>query len=108
MKWHNCKDEPPAAGVYEILMLCCTGDGRKMWFQTSGIYNSRNDIWTIKITENTWSSDAGTPLYWIKLPPLPPVPYDGPMCKYYSDGLCVGQKNSPRCYCQGNTEECEK
>ena len=108
MKWHNCKDELPASGVYEVLMLCCAGDGQKMWFQTSGIYNSHNDLWTIKITENTWSSDAGTPLFWMKLPPLPPVPYDGPMCEYFDNGSCVAQKNAPRCYCQGDESKCER
>ena len=81
-----------------------------MWWQTKGIYNTNNKLWTILIDNhcNNWSSDAGTPSYYLKMPEYPPVPYEGPKCKYFKDNYCIGQKNAPRCWCQGDENKCEK
>ena len=109
MYWHDYNKEPPkSAGLYEVLMLVCNGIGEKMWWQTQGIYNTNNKMWTILVDGNEWCFDVGTPYYYFKTPELPPIPYEGPICEYlYGGDYCSAQKNMPRCYCQGDKNKCE-
>lgn len=110
MYWHDySKEKPPMAGRYEILMLTTIDYDEKGWYQTTGIYNANNKLWSIWLDGFGWSSDAGTPSYWLRMPPEPPIPYEGPICEYFHSGdYCSAQKDMPRCYCQGNKEKCEK
>ena len=110
MVWRSCKDGIPKAGLYEVLMLVCNGNGNKMWFQTQAIYNTNNNLWTVLIDarENYWSCDAGVPSYYLKIPEYPPIPYEGPICEYFNNNYCMAQKDAPRCYCQGDKNKCEK
>lgn len=45
-------------------------------------------------------------MYWKSCINEPPIPYTGPKCIYYNNDYCVGQKNTPRCVCQGNRKVC--
>ena len=110
MYWHDCNKEPPTPEVeYEVLVLDYDIYHGTRWFQTSGKYH-KEGYWDLWLDGFGWSSDSGyTPSYWIELPPFPPLPYEGPKCGYlYGDGYCSAQKNTPRCYCQGNKEKCER
>jgi hypothetical protein len=110
MYWHDCNKEPPANNIEcEVLVLDYDIYRGTRWLQTSARYDSKNGNWDLWLDGFGWSSDSGyVPLYWIELPPFPPLPYDGPMCEYFSANQCMAQKNMPRCYCQGNKEKCEK
>ena len=107
VRWYNCKDEPPKHYYvsYEILILDETRGESSKWWHTQGIPNE-NGHWDVWVDGFGWSGDAGQPMYWCSLPPEPPIPYKGPICIYYNNGCCVGQKNSPQCCCEGNLEKC--
>ena len=108
MYWRDCvKDPPKADGIYQVLVLWQAAFWRpKEWFHTEG--RLRSGIWDVWMDGYGWSSNTGQPHYWYELPPFPPLPYDGPMCEYFSADQCIAQENIPRCYCRGNKEKCEK
>lgn len=110
MYWRDCVKDPPTNNIEcEVLVLDYDIYRGTRWLQTSARYNSKDNTWELWLDGFGWSSDSGyVPLYWIELPPYPPLPYNGPMCEYFSANQCMAQKNMPRCYCQGNKEKCER
>lgn len=110
MYWHDCNKEPPVNNIEcEVLVLDYDIYHGTRWFQTSARYDSKNNTWELWLDGFGWSGDSGyVPFHWIELPPFPPLPYNGPMCEYFSANQCMAQKNMPRCYCQGNKEKCER
>jgi hypothetical protein len=105
--WRNCKDDAPKYnGVYQVLIL---SDDHQHWCNVDGRYDVKHNSWELWLDGFGWSGDSGyEPIYWYKLPVFPPVPYNGPICKYFREDSCVAQKNAPRCYCQGNESKCER
>ena len=110
MYWRDCVKDPPINDVEcEALVLDYDIYRGTRWLQTSARYNLKDGNWDLWIDGFGWSGDSGyVPLYWIELPPFPPLPYNGPMCEYFSANQCMAQKNMPRCYCQGDKNKCEK
>ena len=110
MYWRDCVKDPPTNNIEcEVLVLDYDIYRGTRWLQTSARYNSKDNTWELWLDGFGWSSDSGyVPLYWIELPPYPPLPYNGPMCEYFSANQCMAQKNMPRGYCQGNKEKCER
>ena len=109
MYWRDCAKDPPTNDIEcEVLILDYDIYRGAKWRQTSAQYNSENGNWNLWTDGFGWSGDSGyIPIYWIELPPLPPLPYDGPICEYFSANQCMAQKNMPRCYCQGDKNKCE-
>ena len=109
MYWRDCAKDPPTNDIEcEVLILDYDIYRGVRWLQTSAQYNSENGNWNLWTDGFGWSGDSGyIPVYWIELPPLPPLPYDGPICEYFSANQCMAQKNMPRCYCQGDKNKCE-
>ena len=109
MYWRDCIKDPPTNDVeYEVLILDYDIYRGARWLQISAQYNSENGNWNLWTDGFGWSDDLGyIPVYWIELPPLPPLPYNGPICEYFSENQCIAQKNMPRCYCQGDKNKCE-
>jgi len=111
MYWRDCVKDPPANDIEcEVLVLDHNIYRGTRWLRTFARYNSKDGNWDLWIDGFGWSSDSGyTPSYWIELPSLPPLPYEGPKCGYlYGNSYCMAQKNMPRCYCQGDKNKCEK
>ena len=110
MYWRDCVKDPPTNNIEcEVLVLDYDIYHGTRWLQTSARYDSKDNTWDLWLDGFGWSGDSGyVPLYWIELPPFPPLPYNGPMCEYFSANQCMAQKNMPRCCCQGNKERCEK
>lgn len=109
MYWRSCSKEPPIYdGEYEVLVLDCDWlTGAKHWATLPGKYYCKDKLWDLWIDGFGWSGDSGyEPYYWCSLPPFPPIPYDGPLCEYYVNECCSGQKHTPHCSCQGNKEHC--
>lgn len=109
MYWRDCIKDPPTNDIEcEVLILDYDIYCGARWHQTSAQYNSENGNWNLWTDGFGWSGDSGyIPMYWIELPPLPPLPYNGPICEYFSENQCIAQKNMPRCYCQGDKNKCE-
>ena len=109
MYWRDCIKDPPTNDIEcEVLILDYDIYRGARWLQTSAQYNSENGNWDLWTDGFGWSGDSGyIPMYWIELPPLPPLPYNGPICEYFSENQCIAQKNMPRCYCQGDKNKCE-
>lgn len=103
--WRNCKDDAPKYdGVYQVLIL---SDDHQHWCNVDGRYNVKYNSWELWLDGFGWSGDSGyEPYYWYKLPAFPPVPYEGPICEYYVNECCSGQKHTPHCSYQGNKEHC--
>lgn len=103
--WRNCKDDAPKYdGVYQVLIL---SDDHQHWCNVDGRYDVKYNSWELWLDGFGWSGDSGyEPYYWYSLPPFPPVPYDGPLCEYYVNECCSGQKHTPHCSYQGNKEHC--
>ena len=110
MYWRDCAKDPPTNNIEcEVLVLDYDIYRGTRWLQTSARYDPKDGNWDLWIDGFGWSGDSGyVPLYWIELPPFPPLPYNGPMCEYFSANQCMAQKNMPRCYCQGDKNKCEK
>ena len=106
--WKECQTNPPPHdGTYPVLVLV-RDDGSYYWDRVDGLYNRYYNSWELWIDGFGWSSDSGyDPYYWLILPPYPPVPYFGEKCEFFCNDNCSAQKNCPRCYCQGNTQNCE-
>lgn len=110
MYWRDCVKDPPTNDIEcEVLVLDYDIYHGARWFQTSARYDLKDNTWDLWLDGFGWSGDSGyVPLYWIELPPFPPLPYNGPMCEYFSANQCMAQKNMPRCFCQGDKNKCEK
>lgn len=110
MYWRDCVKDPPTNNIEcEVLALDYDIYRGTSWFQTSARYDLKNNSWDLWLDGFGWFGDSGyVPLYWIELPPFPPLPYNGPMCEYFSANQCMAQKNMPQCFCQGDKNKCEK
>ena len=103
MQWHDCVKNPPTSeGTYVVLVF-----EDDEWKECFSRYSSKYNEWQLWLDGWYDADEVGLkPSYWVELPPFPPLPYKGPICMYYNNGCCVGQKNSPQCYCEGNVEKC--
>lgn len=109
MYWRDCVKDPPTNDIEcEVLILDYDIYRGARWLQTSAQYNSENGNWDLWTDCFGWSGDSGyIPMYWIELPPLPPLPYNGPICEYFSENQCIAQKICPGVICQGDKNKCE-